>query len=78
MEIIHRRCCGLDVHKKTIKACRRILGPEGKLEQDVRTFGTMTADILSLADWLRRGGVSHVAMDSTGVFWKPIWKRSSR
>jgi transposase len=73
MEVILKRCCGLDVHKKTIAACRRILGPNGKLEQEIRTFGTMTADILALADWLREGQVTHVAMESTGVFWKPIW-----
>ena len=73
MEVVYPRCCGLDVHKRTIVACRRILGPRGRVEQTVRTFDKMTADLLALADWLAAAGVTHVAMESTGVFWKPVW-----
>jgi transposase len=68
MEVINERCCGLDVHKKTVVACR--ITPEG---QETRTFRTMTAGLLELADWLVQGQVTHVAMESTGVFWKPIY-----
>lgn len=68
MEVVYRRCCGLDVHKKTVVAC--VLTPEGR---ETRTFGTMTGDLLHLADWLLAKGVSHVAMESTGVLWKPIY-----
>lgn len=68
MEVIHKRCCGLDVHKKTVVAC--VLTPEG---QETRTFGTMTKDLLALADWLAGCRVTHVAMESAGVFWKPIY-----
>ena len=68
MEMIHQRCCGLDVHKKSVVAC--VITPEGK---DIRTFGTMTKDLLELVDWLTEWRVSHVAMESTGVYWKPIY-----
>ena len=62
MEVILERCCGLDVHKKTVVAC--IITPAG---QQIRTFGTMTSDLLELADWLGEHQVTHVAMESTGV-----------
>ena len=62
MRVVHERCCGLDVHKRTAVAC--VLTPEGKV---VRTFGTMTEELLALADWLVEQQVSHVAMESTGV-----------
>jgi transposase len=64
----------LDVHKREVVACLLITGPEGAPTKAVRTFGTMTADILDLADWLTHNEVSHVAMESTGVSWKPIWR----
>ena len=73
MEIVHDRCAGLDVHKKTVVACIRRIGPDGSVTSEVRTFGTMTADLLALADWLDAHGVRHVAMESTGVYWKPIF-----
>lgn len=66
------RCCGLDVHKATVMACVRIAKPKGKEEQ-VRTFSTMTQDLLTLRDWLESMEVTHVAMESTGVFWKPVF-----
>ena len=68
MQVIHERCCGLDIHKTSITAS--IITPEGK---ETRTFGTMTADILELAQWLKTKGITHVAMESTGVYWKPIY-----
>ncbi len=58
MEVIIPRCAGLDVHKRSIVACVRRLGPDGQLNQEVRTFGTMTADLRSLSDWLAAEGVS--------------------
>ena len=73
MDVIYSRCAGLDVHKRTIVACRITLTAEGKRVIEIRTFGTMTPDILALAEWLAMAGVTHVAMESTGVFWKPIW-----
>lgn len=73
MEVIHQRCAGLDVHKKSIVACRIIPNAEGGWDKQVRSFGTMTDDLLMLADWLRVGQVTHVAMESTGVFWRPVY-----
>jgi transposase len=72
MEVIYQRCCGLDIHKKTVVACR-LVWRDGEPEKEIRTFGTMTRDLLELSDWLQRYEVRHVAMESTGVFWKPIW-----
>lgn len=68
MRVVYERCCGLDVHKKTVVAC--VLTPEGK---QLRAFSTMTQELLALADWLTEREVTHVAMESTGVFWKPIY-----
>lgn len=73
MERLIERCCGLDVHKKTVVACVRVPGAEGEREQHVRTFGTTTAELLALRDWLAAHGVTHVAMESTGVYWKPVF-----
>ena len=73
MDVLHDRCAGLDIHKKTVVACIRIVGPGGEVTRQVRTFATMTADLLELADWLAASGVVHLAMESTGVYWKPIW-----
>ena len=73
MEVVYERCCGLDVHKQSVVACRIAPGPDGAPRKHVRTFGTMTADILALGDWLTSSAVTHVAMESTGVYWKPIW-----
>ena len=73
MDVLHARCAGLDVHKKTVVACVRSVGPDGQVTRQVRTFATMTADLLELADWLAEAGVRHLAMESTGVYWKPIW-----
>jgi transposase len=73
MEQILERCCGLDVHKKTVTACMRLPGPDGKVREVVRTFGTMPHELLVLHDWLQTNGVTHVAMESTGVYWKPVY-----
>jgi transposase len=73
METIHDRCAGLDVHKKTVVACVRRIGPDGQPHQQTRTFATMTADLLALADWLAAEGVAEVAMEATGVYWKPVY-----
>jgi transposase len=73
MDLIHSRCAGLDVHKKTVVACVRRDGPDGRVNREVRTFRTMTADLIALADWLDAEGVRHVAMESTGVYWKPVF-----
>ncbi|HHV61787.1 MAG TPA: IS110 family transposase, partial [Firmicutes bacterium] len=68
MDVIYERCCGLDIHKAKVVAC--VITPDGK---ETRTFGTMTGELLELADWLQAKGVTHVAMGSTGVYWKPIY-----
>ena len=73
MDVVYERCCGLDIHKKTVVACRIVPGPAGKPTKEIRTFGTMTEDLLALSDWLASEGVTHVAMESTGVYWKPIY-----
>ncbi|MGZ3602729.1 MAG: IS110 family transposase, partial [Ktedonobacterales bacterium] len=73
MEIVYERCCGIDVHKRTVVGCRIVPGPAGTPSKEIRTFGTMTRDLLALADWLREASCTHVAMESTGVFWKPIY-----
>jgi transposase len=73
LDVLHERCCGLDLHKKSVTACRLTPGANGRIVKEVRTFGTMTADLLALGDWLEEGGITHVAMESTGVYWKPVW-----
>jgi transposase len=73
MDVLSARCCGLDRHKREIVACLLTPGTDGTLAQAIRAFGTMTADILALADWLTAHEVTHVAMERTGVSWKPIW-----
>jgi len=73
MDVINPRCAGLDVHKQTVVACRVARTPTGERGSEVRTFGTMTGDILALGEWLQAGDVTQVAMESTGVYWKPIW-----
>lgn len=73
MEVIYPRCAGLDVHEAFVVVCRRILGPDGRLDKVVRRYSTMTADLLTMGDWLAEAGVTHIAMESTGVFWKPVW-----
>ena len=71
MDIVVERCAGLDVHKDTVVACVRTPGPDGRRVEQVRTFGTMTVELLALRDWLVALGVRLVGMESTGVYWKP-------
>jgi len=73
MRQVYRRCAGLDVHKKSVVACRIGINEQGEREQEVRTFGTMTCDLLQLVDWLGEWEVTHVAMESTGEYWKPVY-----
>ena len=70
---MYARCCGLDVHKKSITACVLLRDTAGATQQEIRRFGTMTRDLLELTDWLHGLQVTHVAMESTGVYWKPVW-----
>src|SRR5262245_6911702 len=73
MEVLYLRCCGLDVHKSTITACVRLQDGGGKPRKIVRRFGAMTGDLRAMASWLIEEGVTYVAMESTGVYWKPVW-----
>ncbi len=73
MQILYERCCGLDVHKQTVVACVLLTPTTGKVSREVRTFTTMTVGLLALADWLESQGVTHVAMESTGVYWRPVF-----
>ena len=72
MEVIHRRCSGLDVHKQTVVACVRLV-LDDKITREVRTFETTTSGLLLLLAWLTELGCTHVAMEATGVYWKPVW-----
>src|SRR5215216_4338629 len=73
IDAIYERCCGLDIHKRTVVACIIVPGSSRQSRKDIRTFGTMTDDLLALSDWLSTEGVTHIAMESTGVFWKPLF-----
>ena len=73
MELLYERCCGLDVHKNLVVACLITPDPTRHPVKQVRSFRTITSDLLALGDWLRGAGCTHVAMESTGVFWKPIY-----
>ncbi len=73
MDIMYSHCCGIDIHKRSVTACVVTSGTGAAAAKDIRTFGTMTAELLALADWLAAAGVTHVAMESTGVYWKPVW-----
>ena len=72
MDVLYSHCCGIDVHKQTAVACVATPGLNGRPTKEIRTFGTMTDELLALADWLDGCGVTHVAMESTGVYWKPL------
>ena len=73
MDVLYERCCGIDVHKKMVVACLITPDATGTPTKETRTYGTMTADLLELLDWLVDAGCTHVAMESTGVFWKPLY-----
>ncbi len=71
MEVLYPRCAGLDVHKESVVACVRCVSPP--VHQEVRQFATTTSGLLALADWLASHGCTHVALEATGVYWKPVW-----
>src|SRR3712207_5753886 len=73
MEITYTHAAGLDIHKKTIVACCFTPSPKGKPHKEIRTFGTMTQDLLALSAWLTSKGITHVAMEATAEFWKPVF-----
>jgi transposase len=73
MQLVHTHCAGIDVHKKTVVVCCRVVQADGTRTTHLRTFSTMTASLLELADWLLSLGITHVAMESTGEFWKPVY-----
>jgi transposase len=73
METIYRGVAGIDVHQKILWVAVRCVGPKGDVREEIESFGTMTRDLLRMSDWLATKGVTHVAMESTGVLWKPVW-----
>lgn len=73
MQVLYPRCCGLDIHKKFVVACLMFTAPSGETTKDVRTFSTMTHDLLALLDWLREQGCTHLALESTGSYWRPVY-----
>jgi len=73
MQVVYERCAGLDVHKKSIVVCRIIPAEDGGWQRETRTFGTMTDDLLRVKDWLSAGRIQQVALESTGVYWKPVF-----
>ena len=72
MDVTYSHCAGLDVHKKSVVACCLTPSPTGELVRETRTFGTMTQEVLALSEWLTSKGVTHVAMEATAEFWKPV------
>lgn len=73
MDVLYPRCCGLDVHKAFIMACLIVVGADGQRHKEIRRFGTMTAELLTLIDWLQEADCTHVAMESSGVYWRPVY-----
>lgn len=73
MELVYQRCCGIDIHKKVIVACLIVLAANGQRHKEIRTFRTVTGELLQLLDWLKAAECTHVAMESTGVYWKSIY-----
>ncbi len=73
MQVTHERCAGIDVHKKTVVVCCLSVAQDGKPKQETRTYGTTTRALLDLCDWLSSQDITHVAMESTGEYWKPIY-----
>jgi transposase len=73
MQVLYPCCCGLDIHKKFVVACLMTTNAEGHVQKESRTFRTMTQDLLALLDWLHAAGCTHVAMESTGSYWRPVY-----
>ena len=72
MDVLYANCAGLDIHKDTVVACSRRV-TAGKVMREVRTFKTTTGELLALSEWLASLGATHIAMEATGVYWKPVW-----
>src|SRR5262249_25423056 len=72
MKTLHKRCAGLDVHKAEVVTCLRV-ADRGKASYELRRFPTTTRGLIELGDWLEEAGCTHVAMEATGVYWKPVW-----
>lgn len=73
MEILYKNCPGIDVHKRFLIVCWRFMNAEGRIHLEKRRFSTMTADLEALAVWLAERGCTHVAIESTGVYWQPVF-----
>ena len=73
MDVVFERCAGIDVQKRTVVVCRLTADAEGQLVAQTQTFGTTTGDLLHLSDWLADGGCTHVGLESTGEYWKPVY-----
>lgn len=73
MQVIHSRCAGLDVHSRSVVACVMVTTCQGAVQSEIKSFGTMTQDLLELGDWLKSQQVTHAAMESTGSYWKPVY-----
>ncbi len=73
MDIMFERCAGIDVHKRTVVVCRLTCDAQGRRVAETQTFGTTTSELLRLSDWLTEGGCTHVGLESTGEFWKPVF-----
>ena len=72
MDVVNTRCVGLDVHKESVVACVRVV-VSGKVTREVRTFGATTSELLALLAWLMEMGCTHLAMEATGIYWRPVW-----
>jgi transposase len=72
MELLHPHCAGLDIHKETVVGCVRHLR-SGKVTTGIKTFKTTTEELIALSDWLATEGYTHIVMEATGVYWKPVW-----
>ncbi|MGV9246711.1 IS110 family transposase, partial [Streptomyces sp. NPDC003710] len=73
MDVVHERCAGIDIGKADVKVCVRVPGPGKRRRKEIRTFLTMTADLLAMCDWLLSEGVTVVGMEATGAYWKPVF-----
>src|SRR2546421_1409391 len=73
MNVVYERCCGIDVHKQSVVACVVMPGADGRPVKETRTFSTLSGELNALAQWLQAQGCTHVAMASTGVYWKPVY-----
>ncbi len=73
MQVLYPCCCGVDIHKKFVVACLLTTGEDGSVRKDIRTFSAMTEDLLAMLDWLSGAGCTHIAMESTGSYWRPVY-----